>query len=90
MQALYTADESAVLIDPSGQELAFNKHQGLNYIDWDTFEEIRGQLKKSHLEGRVSLTEKPEKGTSCGLCTMQSGGLLRNPDDDPVNSNRGL
>ena len=61
MQALYTADESAVLIDPSGQELALNKHQGLNYIDWDTFEEIRGQLKKSHLEGRVSLTEKPEE-----------------------------
>ena len=61
MQALHKAAGSAVLIAPSGQELALEKHQGLNYIEWDTFEEIRGQLKKSHLEGRISLKDRSEE-----------------------------
>ena len=59
VQALYKADGTAVIIAPSGQELALKNHQGLNFLDWETFDEIRGQLRKSHVDGRVSLTEKP-------------------------------
>ena len=59
MQALYKADGTAVLISPSGQELALKKHQGLNFLDWGLFDEIRAQLRKSHVDGRVCLTEKP-------------------------------
>ena len=61
MQALYKADGTAVLISPSGQELALKKHQGLTVLDGEIFDEIRAQLRKSHVDGRASLAGKQEE-----------------------------
>ena len=87
MQALYKADGTAVLISPSGQELALKKHQGLNFLDWEIFDEIRGQLRKSHVDGRVCLTETPEE-SPLRTPSMQSSGLFRSSDGDSVHADR--
>ena len=52
MQALYKADAAAVLMWPGGDEIELTKHQGLNFLVWEIFEDIRGQLIQSHLDGR--------------------------------------
>ena len=61
MQTLYKHDGSAVLIAPNGEQIPFRKHQGLNFLDWEIFDEIKAQLRKSHLDGRSSMPPIPHE-----------------------------